>query len=318
MSLRRKNSKNKSKNIASSLKNKEEELSKEIPPQNDGGALISQKQYDKLKKKNKTKIIILIICAVIILSFVITGILLFVNRDNEGSVFYKLLRFGEPVVPQNLYVEDFDQQNSFEILLRWNKVFNATNYTVEYIYGLYPDKVETIDAANNGIRVSRKRGFLKYRVRANNGNKTGEFSDWQTFYIESMQLDALDINKIEYNQEGNMIEFSWEPVYFKYYNAENKVLSYELIDAQYWKGDDPDYTENPSYYTPAGQSSYDFIVKKTNGEYIGDYLVIKIRPINYTVLYMGEKLIHYDPLELYELYGVTDNWVEIEIEIQKN
>ncbi len=305
---------NKEAKRTSKLKNQEA-----IDTQGTGVVSITQEQVNELKRKNKIKLIALILCVAIILSIAVGITLVILNKDNPDSVFYGIIRMGRVKVPTNLRVEDFNQERDFEVLIRWTEVFNATHYTLEYMYGLYPDEVQSVNAANNGIRIFRKRGLLKYRVRANKDSEIGEFSQWESFYIEPMRLNKVDKNKCDYYQENNEIIFSWQSIEVQSSNKNLPVYSYELITAQYWKGDDPDYTEsNEPYRVPNGQTTYNIMVKKPNNEYIGDYLVLKIRPLNYTVYSDGFTRTEDKSIALYELYGISDDdWVEIEIEIEK-
>ncbi len=275
------------------------------------------KQKVKINNKKK-KIITLIVCIPIFIVLVFGAVYIIVTKDNENSLYKKLLNIGVPSIPQNLHVEDFDQRDDFEVLIRWKEVFNATGYTLEYKYEFDYYEVESVETTLSGRYVERKRGTLQYRVKAHNKKRESQFSEWQSFYIEPMKLELPEI-KYTQNRDDNTITISWNPVEYKYYNEMRDVPSYELIDATYWHGENPEYTQSRPLETIS--YNYEYTIETFKGyDYIGDVLLIKIRALNYMCV-PDEKMPavirrEYKPIELYEIYDISEEWAEIEIEIE--
>lgn len=247
-------------------------------------------------KKKKIIIIISIVLAAIILLGAIGGTLLIVFQNKALQT------------PKNLHIENFDQEKDFVLLLNWDYVFNADDYTLEFIYELYPEQINSVNVVKNGYYVERKRGEIKYRVRANKGEKSGAFTQWYSFSINALQLD---LPKITLVQNGNEIEMIWTEIKYKYYNDYGTVY-YEILEGangEYW-------VQNPSFITSNEQKT---IILPPDV----DLFMVKIRAINYRQFNImndngigTKKIIEYEPKSLFDIYETSDVWTEEEIEIQ--
>lgn len=261
---------------------------------------------EKAKKKAAIKLTAIITAAVLGIILVAGGILVLSNINNPDSVFYDFFGTKKPLTPKNLRVENFDSQKDFVLLLRWDKIRNAESYTVEVVYDLYPDDTISHQVYNDGIFVERKRGTLKYRVKASNKRGSSDFTQWATYYVIPLELEKPDLNWV---REGDSVIINWNSLKYKYFNEEKEVTTYELVDGAYWLDEPANIIENPPLFTPNEEYIIDLF---KGGEYIGDVLIIKIRAVNYTYRY-GMGRIN-DPPELYNIYQSSE-WTVVEIPI---
>lgn len=331
MCLSKQNSTRKANRIqeSSSLENKEEGLNDNYVENkteeqaeiqnNDGNKIATSRKHTKSNnlRNKKIKTIIIFISIFVGLAIITTAIVAFANLNNTDSIFYDFLKRKTPLSPNNLLIDEFDENTSFSFLVKWDHVANASSYTLEYEYELYPGEIKEYETVNNGAIIERKRGEFHYRVKANNKNGDSEFTEWTTFYIKPLRLEIPEINFV---QEQNFITINWTEVNYKYYNNYYKVSTYEFIDATYWYGDDAEYHENWPLYTP--KENKKITITKGDNNYIGDVLVVKIRALNCMYLLISDDgIIKQEkinaPERLYDIYEVSDEWAEVEIIIEK-
>lgn len=300
------------------LQKNEFSKSKMIADAQNLSGMISQdaETITKIRKNRKMKIIAFIVAIAFVLGAIggsIAGILTF---NNEGSFFYNVFKRGSLNRPQNLRIEDFDEQTSFSFLVRWDKVANATSYTLECKYELYPDVIDTYEVfAKDGRYIERKRGEFWYRAKANNLSGSSDFSEWKSFVIPPMQLDLPEITML---QIGNDVIVSWTEVQYKYFNNYGTVF-YECIEGGY-------YIDEEQNVFPANEPllTYDRKYTFENVVHLCDIFTIKVRPINYIFMMvpneingMPERIIMNEPAELYDIYVGTDEWAEQELILEK-
>lgn len=278
----------------------------------DAGAL------SKLRKKRTMKIVAIAVAIAFILGAiggVVAGVL---TMNNEGSFFYNVFKRGSLNTPQNLRIEDFDEESDFIMLIKWDKVMNATSYVLECKYDLYPDIIDTYEIqTKNGRYIERKRGELCYRVKASNLSGGGDFSEWKNFVVPPMQLELPEITMV---QDGDDLIVSWTEVKYRY-SEEYGTVYYECDEDGYFEDEEESvFPANVPYLTNVKQNKYSIENLKNRC----DIFVVKVRPINYTFLGVESPIVgHTDivimnqPQKLYDIYVTPDGWAELSIDIKK-
>lgn len=259
----------------------------------------------KEKKRNKTAIIALIvISALLVCGGVGAGIYFLVDYVKSNTI----------TAPANLRIEEFDESKSLYVRVRWDIVEAAETYTVEYVYGLYPDKVNTVIVNKSGTDIERKRGDLTVRVTATNKSGDALSSEWKVFGIPGFVLaqpkvTVKQLEKGSINYEWNKVTYSGalDTKYVPYYEWK-ETFYYAPID----EGDDyeKEETERTVKTTPLNSFSISAaIVNKLKSDGIGK-IVIQVRPLNYGLALDGETRIGI--VDLYDLYEIPE-WSEAEL-----
>lgn len=166
------------------------------------------------KKLTKKQIIIISVACVLLLAIIATAI----------TVPLVLLN-GNTGIPEP-YIDTFDQLNDMYVTVKWEKVSNASDYTVQYCYGNVIDEEDSIiSVKTTGLyhRIERQKGILSYRVKRNADGDT-QYSEWQYFNVNALILGST--SNIVLNSEGVL---SWKNV--KYLDREtSKTVPTYIID----------------------------------------------------------------------------------------
>ncbi|HHU42710.1 MAG: hypothetical protein QM214_05970 [Bacillota bacterium] len=269
---------------------------------------MTDEDLKKIKKKKLTKIIAIVVAAVIGLGIIGTAVFGFLTMDDENGFFYKIIKRGNLSAPKNVRVDEFNQQSDYLVLIKWDDVVNATDYTLQVKYELYPDEIHSFTVKLNGRYIERKRGNLYFRVRANNLSGEGKFSGWKQFYIEPMKLELPEITM---TQEGENVHVSWTPIEYAYLN-ETRGVWFEVYDGGYWVDEDePEYWESTyPFYTTRTEHTFPIAART-------DVFTLRVRPLNYIILNVNPLQIIEEPPQLFDIYETPDEWAEAEIVIEK-
>lgn len=300
------------KNKKPTTKNGSDVCVKDASQQSSTGMVLQEPaELERRKKKRIIKLVAIVLAAAVLLTAiggVVAGLLTF-NR--EGTLFYNMFKRGKLSAPQNLRLEDFDQEKDFALLIKWDDVAKATGYTLEVEYELYPDAPVSYEVALNGRYVERKRGEMRYRVKSKNLTDTCEFTQWQTFDISSL---ALDLPEISLHKDEEYVYFSWSNVTYKYFNDFGNV-SYQFADGGYFLGESPETWENPPQYSSGG---VEYKIELADLRTRCDVFTIKVRPLNYTIFWSTEKFTYVvlnEPVELYDTYELGEIWAEMQLDL---
>lgn len=244
------------------------------------------------KLTRKSVAIILIIVALLLAGGAATGAWYFISH-----------RKLQPPAPR---VEALFAEPDYTVVIAWEAVEGAKSYSVEYKYALFePDTVHRIDnVADKSVAVARKRGALQFRVRAfgKYAENMSEYSEWQTYYVQPLATNSLEIFNTEYLSDRSFAidADTFVPVTYNYKGETFTINWYEVrIFA-------PGETEAPSDPISLAdiRSGFAFNVAE-KGEYI-----LEMRPVLYVYI-NGIK--DYETLGLYELYEPNTAYTRITV-----
>ncbi len=246
---------------------------------------------------------------------IISGVLLSVAIAT--ALVLILVVFKTLATPKNLQVDLVTADPTYQVTISWDDVDNAIAYGVEYKYELREDEVFTENTKIPELVIDRVRGELQFRVKAyNNGNKKdSKFSDWQTYEVSGLKFDLPQEVDITYAYDGASNSYgyavsedsinSWENIKYSYRGGSKKVEWYQVVIV-------PPQDTLENQMTNAKVMSYTTFLNSWHfGLGVGDWSIY-IRAINYAE-FMGEK--EYYSIELYELYGIVDEWREINFKV---
>lgn len=119
------------------------------------------------------------------------------------------------------YFLPFDQKSDYVVRAEWKEVRKADNYTVEYCFGERTENnIVTRVTSNNYLDVTRQKGVLSLRVRANLPDAS--FSEWIAMDIASLKLSAPSVS---IDNKGNAV---WTAVKYDYFGEKTEVAWYSL------------------------------------------------------------------------------------------
>jgi hypothetical protein len=267
-------------------------------------------EIERRKKKKIIKLVALITAAAVLLAIIGVVIVGALTVNDEGSFSYKLFKRGPLDAPRNLRIEDFDQEKNFTVFIKWDYVAKATNYTLEVEYELYPNEIISFDIMLNGRYVERKRGEMRYRVRANNLSGKGQFTEWQTLDIKPMQLALPEISLYK---DETYVYFTWTKVKYQYANEFGDV-AYQFADGGHFIEDPPEPWENSPQYSSGG---IEYKTELSDLRDRCDIYTVKVRPLNYAIFWSDEKF-RYEIInvpKLYDIYELSDTWAEAQLDL---
>lgn len=285
---------------------------KDFEKQSSSGMVLQEPSaIERRKKKKIFKLAAIITAAVVFLAAAGGAITALLTVNKEGSFFYNMYKRGSLDAPKNVRVDNFNQETDFLIPIRWDDIARATDYTLELEYELYPDKPVIYNVKLNGRNVDRKRGEMRYRVRANNLSGSSEFCEWQTLDIEPMQLELPEITLYK---DDTYVYYRWSTVKYKYFNDYGDVL-YQFTDGGHFSEDPPEAWQNTPHYSQAGE---EYKTELSDLRERCDIFIIRVRPLNYSIFYSNEKLKYIvlnEPFTLFDLYELSDTWAEAQLDL---
>lgn len=285
---------------------------KDFEQQSSSGMVLQEPSaIERRKKKKIFKLAAIITAAVVFLAAAGGAIAALLTVNQEGSFFYNMYKRGSLEAPKNIRVEDFNQQASFVVLIKWDDVARSTDYTLELVYELYPDTPVTYRVTLNGRRVERKRGEMRYRVRANNLSGSGDFSEWQTLEIEPLRLQLPEITLYK---DDTYVYYSWSTVKYKYSNEYGDVL-YQFTDGGHFSEDPPEAWQNNPQYS---QGETEYKTELSDLRERCDIFIIRVRPLNYSIFWSTEKfkyVVLNEPFTLFDVYELSDTWAEAQLDL---
>ena len=161
-------------------------------------------------KLSKKTLIIIIIASIVVASAVIIPVcVIFV--DNE-------------ITPKPEFY-NFNQESSYSINVKWNKIRKSDNYTYQYCFGNPIDDGAVLSkeckTENCMTTFDRHKGIVGFRVKANIPNVETSYSEWIILDVESWKLDSpvITINP-------DNLKISWTDVKYKEYDVLNSVPRY--------------------------------------------------------------------------------------------
>ncbi len=266
---------------------------------------------ERRKKKRMFKIAAIVTAAVVFLAAVGGGIAGVLTINQEGSLFYNLYKRGKLNSPKNVRIEDFIQETDYAIFIKWDYVTKATDYTLELDYELYPDTPVTYKVTLDGRYVERKRGELRYRVKANNLTDSSEFTAWQTLDVKPLKLELPEITLYK---DDTYVYYTWSAVQYKYFNDYGDV-TYQFTDGGHFIEDPPEPWQNPPEYSQAG---VEYKTELSDLRERCDIFIIRVRPLNYSIFWSTEKfkyVVLNEPIELFDIYELSDTWAEAQLDL---
>lgn len=178
------------------------------------------KEKKKLDFKNLTKKqkVLIIVAVTVLIAVIALSVSLPLALRNKG------IKTASPVFAA------FDQRSDVNIVAEWKSVKGASNYSIEYCYGVRNEtNITKITTTATNVSVARQKGVLSLRVRANLKNG-GVFSEWITKDIAALKLSSPTVSI------SNSFNVTWTDVYYSYQGTRYPVSVYSLdiaVDGAY-------------------------------------------------------------------------------------
>lgn len=174
-------------------------------------------------------------------------------------------------------VTSVNAEPDYSIEIGWEKVSGARSYTVEYVYGLYPDTVYTAsEIGGTSLSIKMIKGTLKFRIKCIGvyADNTSEFSPWISYEVTPLSLDAFrGFNFKVIEGLGYQIDMdTFYPVTYIYKGATYAVNYYEIdalgpdelrdeTELQPQAYSITQLQEGLTFHMPTGSGTWDFYVR---------------------------------------------------------
>lgn len=175
------------------------------------------KERGKVKLSKRSIVIIACLCAVVIALSIALPI---------GIIFAKRTTTPKP----EFY--NFDENSSYSIYVKWDKIRGAGLYDCQYCYG-DPDSLDsaitTAQTENARFVFPRHKGIVAFRVKALIDGEKTEYSDWIRLDVPAWKLEKPIVTITD------SLAMSWAPSTYKLYDKTLTITGYEykmLIDGE--------------------------------------------------------------------------------------